>query len=166
MNYKLKKLLFLPLSPFHMRGYMVSTIGGKQLVMKIFSPVSTQFYWLSILSILFIIGNCKLPKTITQKSETIIIVKSEMIMEKNYKRQYRECPMEVRKKISAKMKGRKKSDMTKQRISMGMKNYWRDVPSLSGSDFTSTGRIVWLVFYENFLYIFVNNKGYHLVMNA
>jgi hypothetical protein len=65
-----------------------------------------------------------------------------MIMEKNYKRQYRECPVEVRKKISAKMKGRKKSDMTKQLISMGMKNYWRDVPSMSGSDFTSTGRIV------------------------
>ena len=92
----------------------------------------------------------KLPKTITQKSETIVIVKTEMViigkiemtMEKNYKRQYRECPVEVRQKISAKMKGRKKSDMTKQRISMGMKNYWRDVPSMSGSDFTSTGRIV------------------------
>ena len=65
-----------------------------------------------------------------------------MIMEKNYKRQYRECPVEVRKKISDKMKGKKKSDMTKQRISMGMKNYWRDVPSMSGTDFTSTGRIV------------------------
>ena len=76
-----------------------------------------------------------------------------MIMEKNYKRQYRECPVEVRQKISAKMKGRKKSDMTKQRISMGMKNYWRDVPSMSGSDFTSTGRIVWFVFPENFLYV-------------
>lgn len=43
MNYKLKKELFLPLSPSHMRGYMVSTIGGKQWVMKIFSPVSTRF---------------------------------------------------------------------------------------------------------------------------
>ena len=71
-----------------------------------------------------------------------IIVKSEMTMEKNYKRQFRECPVEVRKKISDKMKGRKKSDMTKQRISMGMKDYWRGVPSISGSDFTSTGRIV------------------------
>lgn len=59
-----------------------------------------------------------------------------------YKRQYRECPVEVRKKISDKMKGRKKSDMTKQRISTGMKNYWRNVPSMSGTDFTNTGRIV------------------------
>lgn len=65
-----------------------------------------------------------------------------MIMEKNYKRQYRECPVEVRKKISAKMKGKKKSDMTKQKISMGMKDYWKGVPSMSGTDFTTTGRIV------------------------
>lgn len=86
-----------------------------------------------------------------------------MIMEKNYKRQYRECPVEVRQKISAKMKGRKKSDMTKQRISMGMKNYWRDVPSMSGSDFTTTGRIVWLVFYEIFLYVITNNKRYNVL---
>ena len=146
-------MLFLPLSASHNRGYMVSTIGGEQLAMKIFSPVPTCFYWLSILSILFIIGKWKLPKTITQKSKTIIIVKSEVIMEKNYKRQYRECPVEVRQKISAKMKGRKKSDMTKQRISMGMKDYWKGVPSMSGNDFTSTGRIVWFVFPENILYV-------------
>ena len=44
MNYKLKKVLFLPLSPSHMRGYMVSTIGDKQLVMNFFSPVSTHFF--------------------------------------------------------------------------------------------------------------------------
>lgn len=59
-----------------------------------------------------------------------------------YKRQYRECPVEVRKKISAKMKGKKKSDVVKQRISAGMKIYWSGVESISGSDFTSTGRIV------------------------
>ena len=86
-----------------------------------------------------------------------------MIMEKNYKRQYRECPVEVRQKISAKMKGRKKSEMTKQRISMGMKNYWRDVPSMSGSDFTSTGRIVWFVFPEFFVYVITNNKRYKVL---
>ncbi len=63
-------------------------------------------------------------------------------MEKNYKRQYRECPVEVRKKISAKMRGRKKTSVHKQNISNGMKNYWAGVPSMSGTDFTSTGRIV------------------------
>lgn len=36
MNYNLKKVLFLPLSASQNRGYMVSTIGGKQLAMKIF----------------------------------------------------------------------------------------------------------------------------------
>ena len=143
-------MLFLPLSASHKRGYMVSTIGSEQLAMKIFSPVPTCFLltFYPFHTIYYLV--MKLPKTITQKSETIeivksemeIIVKIEMTMEKNYKRQYRECPVEVRQKISAKMKGRKKSDMTKQRISMGMKNYWRDVPSMSGSDFTSTGRIV------------------------
>ena len=65
-----------------------------------------------------------------------------MIMEKNYKRQYRECPDEVKKKISAKMKGRPKTDTHKQNISNGMKDYWSGVPSISGSDFTLTGRIV------------------------
>jgi hypothetical protein len=44
MNYKLKKVLFLPLSPFHMRGYMVSTIGGEQLAMKIFLQFRPVFY--------------------------------------------------------------------------------------------------------------------------
>lgn len=41
MNYNLKKVLFLPLSTSRKRGYMVSTIGGEQLAMKIFSPVPT-----------------------------------------------------------------------------------------------------------------------------
>lgn len=44
MNYKLKKVLFLPLSPFHIRGYMASTIGDKQLVMKIFLHFRAIFY--------------------------------------------------------------------------------------------------------------------------
>ena len=65
-----------------------------------------------------------------------------MIMEKNYKRQYRECPVEVRQKISAKMKGKAKSATHKQNISNGMKDYWKGVPSMSGTDFTTTGRIV------------------------
>ena len=46
MNYKLKKVLFLPLSHSHMRGYMVSTIGDKQLVMNFFlqfRPVFLDF---------------------------------------------------------------------------------------------------------------------------
>ena len=36
-------MLLLPLSASHKRGYMVSTIGGEQLAMKIFSPVPTHF---------------------------------------------------------------------------------------------------------------------------
>lgn len=63
-------------------------------------------------------------------------------MEKTYKRQFRECPAEVRQKISNKMKGRKKTSTHKQNISAGLKDYWRGVPSISGTDFTSTGRIV------------------------
>lgn len=63
-------------------------------------------------------------------------------MEKTYKRQFRECPAEVRRKISAKMKGKAKSATHKHNISAGLKDYWRGVPSMSGTDFTSTGRIV------------------------
>lgn len=59
-----------------------------------------------------------------------------------YKRKFRECPAEVRKKISDKMKGRKKTSTHKQNISAGLKDYWRGVPSISGTNFTSTGRIV------------------------
>jgi hypothetical protein len=59
-----------------------------------------------------------------------------------YKRKYRECPIEVRQKISAKMKGKAKSATHKQNISSGMKDYWKGVPSMSGTDFTTTGRIV------------------------
>lgn len=43
MNYNQNKVFFLPLSASQNRGYMVSTIGGEQLDMKIFSPVPTYF---------------------------------------------------------------------------------------------------------------------------
>ena len=50
-------------------------------------------------------------------------------MEKVYKRQFRDCPDEVKKKISASLRGRTKTDAHKQNISQGLKNYWKDVPS-------------------------------------
>ena len=150
MNYNQNKDALIAVIRLPKRGVYGKHNRGRTISHENFSPVPTCFLltFYPFHTIYYLV--MKLPKTITQKSETIeivksemeIIVKIEMTMEKNYKRQYRECPVEVRQKISAKMKGRKKSDMTKQRISMGMKNYWRDVPSMSGSDFTSTGRIV------------------------
>jgi hypothetical protein len=43
MNYNLEKVLFLPLSTSRNMGDMVSTIGGEQLDMKIFSPFPTHY---------------------------------------------------------------------------------------------------------------------------
>lgn len=50
-------------------------------------------------------------------------------MDKVYKREFRECPDEVKKKISASLRGRTKSQSHKKNISQGLKDYWRDVPS-------------------------------------
>ena len=47
-----------------------------------------------------------------------------------YKRKYRECPDEVKKKISTSLSNRPKSLTHKQNISAGMKNYWKSVPSV------------------------------------
>jgi hypothetical protein len=44
MNYNSKKVLFLPLSPSQNMGYMVGTIGGKQLAMKNFSVIFDLFF--------------------------------------------------------------------------------------------------------------------------
>lgn len=45
-----------------------------------------------------------------------------------YKRQTRQMPQAVRDKISAKLKGRKLSDTTKQRISDGQRKAWAQIP--------------------------------------
>ena len=50
-------------------------------------------------------------------------------MDKVYKREFRECPDEVKKKISASLRGRTKSESHKQNISQGLKDYWKEVPS-------------------------------------
>lgn len=47
---------------------------------------------------------------------------------KQYKRQTRQMPQAVRDKISAKLKGRKLSDTTKQRISDGQRKAWAQIP--------------------------------------
>ena len=47
-----------------------------------------------------------------------------------FKRKYRECPEEVKRKISAALANRPKSSSHRERISIGMKKYWKDVPSV------------------------------------
>ena len=47
-----------------------------------------------------------------------------MIQNKNYKRTSREMPQETRDKISAKLRGRKKSVTHRQAISKGLKKAW------------------------------------------
>ena len=55
-------------------------------------------------------------------------------MDKVYKREFRECPDEVKQKISASLRGRTKSQSHKQNISQGLKDYWKDVPSRNASE--------------------------------
>ena len=43
MNYNQNKGVFIAVIRLSQKGYMVSTIGGEQLAMKIFSPVPTHF---------------------------------------------------------------------------------------------------------------------------
>lgn len=50
-------------------------------------------------------------------------------MKKEYKRKYRELSARTREKISRAMKGKKKSNLTKERIRQSMKNYWLSVES-------------------------------------
>lgn len=47
---------------------------------------------------------------------------------KQYKRQTREMPQATKDKISAKLKGRKLSDVTRKRISDGQKRAWAQIP--------------------------------------
>lgn len=55
-------------------------------------------------------------------------------MDKVYKREFRECPDEVKQKISASLRGRTKSQTHKQNISQGLKDYWKDVPSRTATE--------------------------------
>lgn len=55
-------------------------------------------------------------------------------MDKVYKREFRECPDEVKQKISASLRGRTKSQSHKQNISQGLKDYWKDVPSRNATE--------------------------------
>jgi hypothetical protein len=48
----------------------------------------------------------------------------------NYKRTSREMPQYVKDKISAKMMGRKLSQETKNKISIGQKNAWAKIPHI------------------------------------
>lgn len=48
---------------------------------------------------------------------------------KEYKRQYRELSDETKQKISNSSRNRPKSDLHKQHISRGMKDYWQNVPN-------------------------------------
>ena len=49
---------------------------------------------------------------------------------------------DTKKKISAAMKNRSKSQTHRENISKGMKTYWEGIPDKEDTDFTSTGRIV------------------------
>ena len=49
-------------------------------------------------------------------------------MKNEYKRQSREVPQEVREKISAALQGHQHSAETKQKISLGQKRAWAQIP--------------------------------------
>lgn len=55
------------------------------------------------------------------------------MVDKNYKRQYRELDDETKQKISQSLRGRSKSYSHAQNISQGLKNYWQNVPSKNKS---------------------------------
>lgn len=46
---------------------------------------------------------------------------------REYKRQYRDLSPVTKKKISDALKGRRKPDEVRQRISLGLKKYWSSV---------------------------------------
>lgn len=53
---------------------------------------------------------------------------------KNYKRKTREMSEETKQKISAKLKGRRKSAQTCKSISDGLKIYWHSIPPAKTND--------------------------------
>ncbi|MDL2213111.1 hypothetical protein LJC21_02945 [Bacteroides sp. OttesenSCG-928-E20] len=50
---------------------------------------------------------------------------------KNYKRQHRELDDATKQKISMALKGRSKSATHSEKISNGLKDYWKQVPQKS-----------------------------------
>lgn len=58
-----------------------------------------------------------------------------------FKRQSKYPSEETKQKISAKLKGRSKSDVTKERISQGLKSYWGNPNNFRDSR-TESGGIV------------------------
>ena len=54
----------------------------------------------------------------------------------NYKRTSRQMPQYVKDKISAKMQGRKLSQETKNKISIGQKNAWAKIPHIQPEEQT------------------------------
>lgn len=56
-----------------------------------------------------------------------------VMVDKNYKRQYRELDDDTKQKISQSLRGRSKSYSHAQNISKGLKNYWQNVPSKNKS---------------------------------
>ena len=56
----------------------------------------------------------------------------------NYKRTSREMTQYVKDKISAKMMGRKLSQETKNKISIGQKNAWAKIPHIQPKENTFT----------------------------
>ena len=66
-------------------------------------------------------------------------------MEKQYKRKTREVPDEVKTKISASLRGIKKSPEHCQHISAGLADYWAKIPSgknLEGKNPIENGDVV------------------------
>ena len=53
---------------------------------------------------------------------------------REHKREYRNLNEETKKKISSALKGRRKSDAVRRRISQGLKNYWQGVPYKEGDE--------------------------------
>jgi hypothetical protein len=53
---------------------------------------------------------------------------------KNYKRKTREMSEETKQKISAKLKGRRKSAQTCKSISDALKIYWHSIPPAKTND--------------------------------
>ena len=59
----------------------------------------------------------------------IFIVYNKLKMKDVSKRQYRELDDSVKQKISQSMRGRSKSESHKERISNGLKQYWKQIPN-------------------------------------
>lgn len=57
-----------------------------------------------------------------------------MIQNNNYKRQTREMPADVKQKISASLRGKKKSPSHVANIAQGVKNYWAQIPKKQDDD--------------------------------